>query len=153
MVGIKQATNSSGNAVLAITASKEEYDAYIKLVDRERARCRSPIVAYFGDIYLTNPKLLPDFDVVTHVPPVRVLLPEHRQQAYGGLTDEKLLDLFTAKTKKGGHILFYMGSMAWNKARAAGAEMGEARAGEARRRFQDAAGVSEDGSRARAITV
>ena len=73
-------------------------------------------LAYFGDIYLTNPKLLPDFDVVTMFHLCEFFFPNTASKAYGGMTDEKLLDLFTAKTKKGGHILFYTGSMAWNKA-------------------------------------
>ena len=65
--------------MFAITASKEEYEAYIKLVT-EKAQVSKNYLAYFGDIYLTNPKLLPEFDVVTHVPSVRVLLPQHREQ-------------------------------------------------------------------------
>jgi hypothetical protein len=73
-------------------------------------------VAYFGDIYLTNPKILPDFDVVTMFHLCEFFFPNTASKSYGGMTDEKLLDLFTAKTKKNGHILFYVGSMAWKKA-------------------------------------
>jgi hypothetical protein len=115
LIGIKQATNKSGNAVFAITASKEEYETYIQL-STENAKVSKAYVAYFGDIYLTNPKILPDFDVVTMFHLCEFFFPNTASKAYGGMTDEKLLDLFTAKTKKGGHILFYMGSMAWNKA-------------------------------------
>ena len=115
VIGIKQATNKSNNAVLAITASKEEYEAYIEL-STEKAKVSKAYVAYFGDIYLTNPKLLPDFDVVTMFHLCEFFFPNTASKSYGGMTDEKLLDLFTAKTKKNGHILFYMGSMAWNKA-------------------------------------
>ena len=115
VIGVKQATNKSGNAVLAITASKEEYDAYIEL-STNKAQVTKNYLAYFGDIYLTNPKLLPDFDIVTMFHLCEFFFPNTASKSYGGMTDEKLLDLFTAKTKKGGHILFYMGSMAWNKA-------------------------------------
>src|SRR5262245_54761748 len=64
IVGQRQA--ELGNSVLAITASKEEYEAYVDLVTRN-ARLAKSYIAYFGDIYLTNPSLLPDFDVVTMV--------------------------------------------------------------------------------------
>ena len=66
VIGKEQAENGSGNMVFGITASIEEYDAYVKLV-AENSRVAKSYVAYFGDIYLTNPKLLPDFDVVTMV--------------------------------------------------------------------------------------
>jgi hypothetical protein len=115
VIGIKQATNKSNNAVLGITASKEEYEAYIQL-STEKAKVSKAYLAYFGDIYLTNPKLLPDFDAVTMFHLCEFFFPNTASKSYGGMTDEKLLDLFTAKTKKNGHILFYMGSIAWNKA-------------------------------------
>ena len=70
----------------------------------------------FGDIYLTNPELLPDFDVVTMFHLCEFFFPNTASKAYGGLDDAKLLDLFTAKTKRGGYILFYTRSIAFNKA-------------------------------------
>ncbi len=112
VVGIKQARK---NRVFAITASKEEYEAYIQLVTENSAVAKT-YLAYFGDIYLTNPDLLPELDVVTLFHLCEFFFPNTASKSYGGLTDEKLLDLCTAKTKKGGHILFYVGSMAWNKA-------------------------------------
>ena len=96
-----------GNTVLAITASKEEYQAYVDLVT-ENARVAKSYVAYFGDIYLTNAKLLPDFDVVTMVHLCEFSHPNTASPEYGGLTDRQLLDLFTTKTKSGGYIIFYM---------------------------------------------
>jgi len=107
IVGRRQA--ELGNSVLAITASKEEYDAYVALVT-ENARVAKSYVAYFGDIYLTNPRLLPDFDVVTMIHLCEFSCPNTDSEDYGGLSDRKLLDLFTAKTKPGGHIIFYTGS-------------------------------------------
>jgi hypothetical protein len=112
VVGIKQAGRK--NRVLAITASKEEYEAYVQLVTENSGVAKS-YVAYFGDIYLTNPLLLPDFDVVTMFHLCEFFFPNTASKEYGGLTDRKVLDLFTDKTKKGGHILFYTRSMAYHK--------------------------------------
>ncbi|NWG25909.1 MAG: hypothetical protein HXY30_16095 [Pseudorhodoplanes sp.] len=116
VVGIEQARNGSGNAVIAITASIEEYQAYIKLVT-ENAGVAKSYLAYFGDIYLTNPRLLPDFDIVTMVHLCEFFFPNTASAEYGGLTDRKVLDLFTDKTRSGGHILFYMRSIGFEKAR------------------------------------
>lgn len=115
VVGKEQATNGSGNAVFGITASIEEYEAYIKLVS-EQSKVAKNYVAYFGDIYLTNPKLLPDFDVVTMVHLCEFFFPNTASAEYGGFDDRQLLDLFTDKTRPGGHILFYTRSIAWQKA-------------------------------------
>ena len=115
VIGIKQATNKSGNAVFAITASKEEYEAYIELSTDEGAGVES-LCRLFRRHLSDQPEAPAGLRRRHHVPSVRVLLPNTASKAYGGMTDEKLLDLFTAKTKKSGHILFYMGSMAWNKA-------------------------------------
>ena len=114
VVGVEQAQNGSGNAVVAITASIEEYQAYIKLV-AENAQVAKSYLAYFGDIYLTNPRLLPDFDVVTMVHLCEFFFPNTDSAEYGGLTDRKVLDLFTDKTKSGGHIVFYTKSMGAEK--------------------------------------
>ena len=107
VVGQRQA--ELGNSVLAITASKEEYEAYVALVT-ENARVAKSYVAYFGDIYLANPRLLPEFDIVTMVHLCEFCHPNTDSEAYGGLDDRRLLNLFTAKTKPGGHIVFYTGS-------------------------------------------
>jgi hypothetical protein len=114
VVGIKQA--EIGNTVLGITASIEEYEAYIRLVT-ENARVGRSYVVYFGDIYLTNPRLLPDFDVVTMFHLCEFFFPNTASPEYGGLTDRALLDLFTDKTRGDGHILFYTRSIGMDKAR------------------------------------
>jgi hypothetical protein len=115
VIGIKQAQNGSGNVVFAITASKEEYDSYIELVAKN-AKVSKSYLAYFGDVYLSNPRLLPEFDVVTMFHLCEFYSPNTASKAYGGLTDAKLLDLFTKKTKRGGHILFYTRSKDFNLA-------------------------------------
>ena len=115
VVGIKQVERK--NRVLAITASKEEYEAYISLVS-ENSGVAKNYVAYFGDIYLTNPLLLPEFDVVTVFHLCEFFFPNTASKEYGGLTDRQVLDLFTDKTRRGGFILFYTRSMAAEKAKA-----------------------------------
>lgn len=115
VVGRKQAEGDNGNHVFAITASIEEYESYIKLVT-EHSHVGKRYLAYFGDIYLTNPKLMPEaFDVVTLFHLCEFFFPNTASPEYGGLTDLKLLNLFTEKTKAGGHILFYTRSMGAEK--------------------------------------
>ena len=116
VVGVEQATNGSANSVLAITASAGEYEAYVKLVS-ERAEIARHYVVYFGDIYLTNVRLLPRFDVVTMFHLCEFSWPATANSEYQGLSDGQLLDLFTGTLKPGGHMLFYTGSMAWPRTR------------------------------------
>jgi hypothetical protein len=117
VIGIEQARNDLNNVVFAITASIEEYEAYIKLVAENSGVAKS-YLAYFGDIYLTNPRLLPEFDIVTMLHLCEFFFPNTASPEYGGLTDRKVLDLFTDKTRSGGHILFYTKSMGWEKSKA-----------------------------------
>ena len=116
VIGIKQAENNSNNTVFAITASIEEYEAYIKLVT-EKSHVSKNYLAYFSDIYLANPRLLPDFDVVTMFHLCEFFFPNTASAEYGGLTDRKVLDLFTDKLCPGGHMLFYMRSIGFDKAK------------------------------------
>jgi hypothetical protein len=113
VVGIRQA--ELGNPVFAITASKEEYEAYVALVT-ENATVAKSYLCQFGDIYLSNGRLLPDFDVVTLFHLCEFFFPNTASAEYGGMTDRDLLDLFTERTKPGGRILFYKGSIKYNAA-------------------------------------
>jgi hypothetical protein len=115
VVGVKQA--EKGNLVYGITASVEEYEVYIKLVT-ENAKVAKNYLAYFGDIYLTNPRLLPEFDVVTMFHLCEFFFPNTASAEYGGMTDRQMLDLFTEKTRAGGYLLFYPRSIAWDRAQA-----------------------------------
>lgn len=63
-VGIECARPERRNAVLGITASPQEYEAYVTLAINRPDVLRF-YTAIFGDIYLLNEKLLPTFDVVT----------------------------------------------------------------------------------------
>lgn len=121
IVGKRQAENGSGNLVFGITASIEEYEAYIKLVSGD-PRVAKNYLAYFGDIYLSNPRLLPDFDVVTLLHLCEFFFPNTASAEYGGVTDLRLAQMMTDKTRRGGHILFYTRSMAFDKAKGVIAE-------------------------------
>ncbi|HEY4775495.1 MAG TPA: hypothetical protein VIH40_11815 [Xanthobacteraceae bacterium] len=116
VIGVRQAENGLGNTVFAITASIEEYQAYIQLMS-ENSRVARNYLAYFGDIYLSNPRLLPEFDVVTMFHLCEFFFPNTASAEYGGMTDRKMLDLFTAKTRRGGHLLFYTRSCAFDHAK------------------------------------
>ncbi len=113
VIGIQAAEDGRNNAVFAITASVGEYDSYVKLITDE------PVVgnsykAYFGDIYQLDARLLPEFDVVTLFHLCEFRTPEN--DAYGALTDLEMAKVLIGKIKPGGSVLFYKGSMAFEKA-------------------------------------
>ena len=112
-VGIECARPERRNAVLGITAAPQEYDAFIKLVI-ERPDILRHYNAVFGDIYLSNRRLLPEFDVVTlfHLCEFR----GEKNDAYGAMSEIELLNLLTDKTRSGGSILFFRGSFAFDRA-------------------------------------
>jgi hypothetical protein len=124
IVGLKSAENGANNAVLAITASPQEYDDYVELLIGN-PRLGHTYKAYFGDIYQLDARLLPDFDYVTlfHVGEFRT--PEN--DSYGALTDLEMTLLLADKIKPGGEILFYAGSFAYDKAHAVALELARVR--------------------------
>ncbi len=112
-VGIENARPERRNAVLGITASPPEYEAFVALAI-ERPEVLRYYNAFFGDIYLLNAALLPVFDVVTlfHLCEFR----GEANDAYGALTDLAVTNLLTDRTRPGGHILFFTGSFAFDRA-------------------------------------
>lgn len=120
VVGLKTATNGSNNAVLGITASRHEYDAYIDLLV-ENPHIGHTYKAYFGDIYQLDRRLLPQLDYASlfHVGEYRT----KENDAYGALTDNEMVALVADKLKPGGEMLFFSGSFAYDKAEAAGAAL------------------------------
>jgi hypothetical protein len=110
-VGLQCASAERRNSVIGITASPEEHEAFVRLAIANPELLRY-YQAIFGDIYLLNPKLLPEFDVVTlfHLCEFRVW--EH--DAMGARTDLDVLNVLTDRTRPGGHLLFYEGSNAWD---------------------------------------
>jgi hypothetical protein len=117
IVGLTQAANGSNNAVFAITASTVEYDAYIKLA-MERPRVVKSYLAYFGDAYLTNPRLLPEIDVATMFHAGEFIGANTTSAEYGGLDDLGVARMLLDRMRPGGHVLFYTGSFAFDKAEA-----------------------------------
>lgn len=119
-VGLHCARSGANNAVLAITASIEEYQEYIKLLI-ENPALGATYKAYFGDIYQLDRRLLPDLDYATVFH-----LGEYRTEAndsYGALTDLGMTQVLADRLKPGGELLFYVGSFAYDKAEAVGAEL------------------------------
>ena len=117
IVGLTQAANGSGNAVFAITASPTEYDTYIKLA-LERPAILKSYVAYFGDGYLTNPKLIPPLDIATLFHAGEFIGENTTSPAYGGIDDLGLVRVLLDRMRPGGQLLFYTGSFAFDKAEA-----------------------------------
>jgi hypothetical protein len=117
IVGLTQAANGSNNAVFAITASTIEYDAYIKLA-LERPRIVKSYLAYFGDVYLTNPRLLPELDVATMFHAGEFIGANTTSAEYGGMDDLGVTRVLLDRMRPGGHVLFYTGSFAFDKAEA-----------------------------------
>jgi hypothetical protein len=115
LVGQRCHADGRNNSVLGITASPTEYEEYVKLAIAEPALTKS-YVAYFGDIYTLNEKLLPHFDIVTlfHAREFR----SEKNDAYGALTDFEVMKILAGRTNPGGHVLFYTGSFAYDAAMA-----------------------------------
>jgi hypothetical protein len=119
-VGIRCAENGSDNAVLGITASPGEHEAYVRLA-LARPDVSRLYKAFFGDIYVLEDRLLPEFEVVTlfHLCEFR----SGENDAYGAMTDLAMAQLLVRKTRPGGWVLFYTGSMAFEAARPIVAEL------------------------------
>ena len=117
IVGLKTASNGAGNQVLGITASREEYDDYVKLLI-DNPRLGFTYKAYFGDIYQLDGRLLPMLDYATlfHIGEYRTA----ENDKYGALTDDAMTLVLADKLKPGGEIHFYTGSFAYDKGVAAG---------------------------------
>ena len=124
IVGLKTATNGSGNRVLGITASREEYDDYIKLLI-ENPSLGFTYKAYFGDIYQLDRRQLPELDYATlfHIGEYRTA----DNDAYGALTDTEMTLVLADKLRPGGEIHFYTGSFAYDKGVIAGHALTETR--------------------------
>lgn len=113
-VGIECARPDRAHAVLGITAAPQEYEAFIRL-----AIARPDVLRHyncvFGDIYLVNERLMPEFDVVTlfHLCEFRT----EENDGYGAMTDLEVTRTLASRVKPGGHVLFFPGSFAFEKAK------------------------------------
>jgi hypothetical protein len=120
IVGLTTATNGAGHHVLGITASKEEYQAYVDLLI-DNARLGFTYKVYFGDIYQIDKRLMPALDSATlfHIGEYRTA----DNDSYGALTDTDMTLVLADSLKPGGEILFYTGSFAYDKGKEAGAAL------------------------------
>lgn len=112
-VGKTEALRGAGNAVLGVTATEPEYDSYTRLV------VSNPMVGklykvVFTDIYQLEPRLLPEFDVVTLFHLCEFW--SETNAPYANLNDLGVLEAMAGKVRKGGRLLFYTGSFAWRDA-------------------------------------
>ena len=117
IVGLTQAANGSDNVVFGITASIVEYEAYIKLVN-ERPQILKNYLTYFGDIYLTNARLLPPLDIATMFHAGEYIGDNTTTLAYGGFDDLAVARIMLDGMRPSGHLLFFTGSFAFDKAEA-----------------------------------
>ena len=117
IVGLTQAANGSDNVVFGITASVIEYEAYIRL-SNERPQLSKSYLAYFGDIYLTNPRLLPALDIATMFHAGEFIAPNTTSPEYGGVDDLGVARILLDRMPPDGWLLFFNGSFAFDKAEA-----------------------------------
>ena len=113
IVGVRNAESGTGTAILGITASPGEYEAYVQL-----AIARPEVVAaykvFFGDIYQLDARLLPEFDLVTLFHLCEFRGPNN--DAYGAMTDLELALVLTDRLRLGGRLLLYTRSQAYEQA-------------------------------------
>ncbi|MBV9077149.1 MAG: hypothetical protein JO048_06650 [Methylobacteriaceae bacterium] len=112
-VGIECARPDRRNSVLAITAAPREHESFVQLA-LARPELLRFYSAVFGDIYLVNARLLPELDVATlfHLCEFR----SARNDAYGALDDLAVTQVVASRIRPGGHLLFFPGSFAWDRA-------------------------------------
>jgi hypothetical protein len=120
IVGLSLYEKGLDCAVLGITASPQEYDAYIELLI-SNPRLGRTYKVYFGDIYQLDARLLPDLDYAAlfHVGEYR----SSENDSYGALSDLEMTLVLADRLKPGGEMLFYRGSFAYDKAEAVAGEL------------------------------
>ena len=109
-VGLRNFANGAPNTIFGITASPAEHEAFVKLAI-EHATLSRDYMAWFGDIYLLNARLLPRIDIATlfHLCEFR----GDSQDAYGGLTDAEVVDTLLSVMPTGGQIVLFGTSFAF----------------------------------------
>jgi hypothetical protein len=103
--------SAMGHAILGITANEAEYAQYMKLVVEHPTLGQNYRVE-FGDIYQTNPQLLPQFDIITLFHLCEFWFESNAP--FARVNDDGLLDVLTEKLNPGGQMLFYTGSYAYD---------------------------------------
>ena len=104
----------AGHSVLGITATEAEYVSYIRLaIDNPHLGKFYKVL--FSDIYQTNPRLLPaEFDIVTMFHLCEFWFESNAP--YAAMNDAGVLDCLSERVVKGGLVLFYTGSFAYETA-------------------------------------
>jgi hypothetical protein len=120
IIGLRNAHQGRDNAILGITASPDEYDAYIKLLI-ENPRLGFTYKVYFGDIYQTDARLVPalDYALLFHIGEFW----SDANKAYGALTDLEMATILADRLRAGGELITFSGSFAWDKADATAAAL------------------------------
>ncbi len=104
---------SERNEILGVTASVEEYNAYMQLVINCAEMARYYKVM-FADIYTLTSRILPNFDLVTLFHLCEFYDPAKSEYALHN--DVTLLDLFLSKLNPEGLLFFYRRSMRFHLA-------------------------------------
>ena len=112
-VGLANMAKGVPNTVLGITASPSEFDAFVKLAI-DHAELSRNYQVLFGDIYLLNTRLLPRIDIASlfHLCEFR----GDSQDAYGGLTDQQVVETLLEVMPTDGLVSLFRGSFAFDKA-------------------------------------
>ncbi len=113
LLGLANMKKGAPNTIFGITAAPKEFDHFVKLAI-EHPRLSHDYQVYFGDIYLLNPKLLPRIDIATvfHLCEFR----SEKQDEYGGLTDEQVMETLLDMIPADGRALLYNKSRDWWRA-------------------------------------
>lgn len=101
------------NYTIGITASRGEMDAYEELAIN-KPEINQWYHVIFGDIYLINPYLLPQLDILALFHLCEFTDPRRTQ--YGGCSDEEVVNRLMLNLRPGGRVITYPRSMAYNNA-------------------------------------
>lgn len=114
ILGRENVETNKPNEILAITASRQEYESYIEFVINHPAAAKYYKVL-FADIYTLTRRMVPKFDLVTLFHLCEFY--DSKKSSYAQLNDASLLSLFVSKLNPGGKILFYKKSFKFHKAK------------------------------------
>lgn len=112
VVGLESARSGRDNVVIGVTASPREHDAFVKMA-RNDPELTKRYTVIFGDIYNTNPRLLPAFDIVTLF---HLCEFADEKATYRALDDAGLVRTLGDQVRPGGRMVFYTGSFAYPRA-------------------------------------
>jgi hypothetical protein len=114
LLGKSNVESGGPNEILAITASRKEYDMYVDLIINNPFAAKTYKVI-FGDVYTLTPRIIPNFDLVTLFHLCEFY--DEQMSAYAQLDDTSLLALFLSKLNSGGKIFIYKESSHYRKSR------------------------------------